>query len=146
MPFPILVFIKKFYPTLLILMAVIRTSPGNWVGIISDQYMVGIIASGGYLTTLATKCAVGELEASQDPLPKGSKKDCQIHLTQTYYLSMSTSWLAQCRETSRASWRFSSVDVQYPQSKPPCFKTRKRLFGCCALVVILLLRRKGVRI
>jgi len=56
-------------------MAVTRTSPGNWTGIVSDQYMVGKVPSGGYLTALATKCVVGELfEASQDPLPKGSKK------------------------------------------------------------------------
>ena len=45
-----------------------RTSPGNHTGLVSDQYQVGKVPSGGYVTALALHCVTTELiQASQEP-------------------------------------------------------------------------------
>ena len=48
-----------------------RIKPGHWFGVVSDQYMVGKVPSGGYLTKLALDCVVGELNhaSKEPPLP-----------------------------------------------------------------------------
>ena len=45
-----------------------RISPSHWRGNVSDQFMVGRVPSGGYVTWIVLACVTGELRAaSQEP-------------------------------------------------------------------------------
>ena len=58
----------------------IRQDVGQWSGEVSNQYMVGKVPSGGYLTTLALQCVTGELlHASNEPPLPNTKRPPNAH-------------------------------------------------------------------
>lgn len=51
-----------------------RVSPGEWTGLMSGYWLIGKVVSGGYATTVALNCAIGELRAASHEAPlKGAK-------------------------------------------------------------------------
>lgn len=57
-----------------------RVAPGVWEGVVSGEWMIGQVVSGGYVTGLALECAVRELAAAaNEPAPKGAKRKVNAH-------------------------------------------------------------------
>ena len=57
-----------------------RTSPSCWAGSVSDQFMVGRVPSGGYVTCIVLACVTKELRAaSREPPPPHLKRAPNAH-------------------------------------------------------------------
>ena len=97
-----------------------RVSPQHWAGTITDQWMVGRVPSGGYVTAVVLACVRGEVAATKEA--GDPKRHPDILTANCHFLSATMPGPFACRvEVLKSGRRTGTVEARLYQQDKLCF-------------------------